>query len=362
MQNQSDGSTSSTGTRSTPLRARGRGAALVAYLLLYTSGCQTLAIRDYPQQTEAVQPTSVARELEMVTLPEYVVEHPDILLIEVSPIVPKQPYRIQLLDVLGVFVSGTVQPGEIQGEALVQPDGTVALGPGYGSVRVVGLSLKEAEVEIVKHLRQYVQNPEVVVQLAQSSSLQPIQGEHVIYPDGTVNLGLYGKVFITGMTLTDARDAISKHLSQFLESPRVAVDVLAYNSKFYYVVLEGAGAGDRIVRLPITGNDTVFSAIATSNNGLLQNSSREIWVARPTRDGCSQILPVDWNAVTANGSSKTNYQLMPGDRVFVREDRLVAVVNVINKLTQPMERLFSTSLLTSQTLQTIRRFPDGVSQ
>ena len=331
-------------------------------LLCLAVGCQTFQIRDYPKQTTPVTSTAVARELEMVSLPEYVVEHPDILLIEVSPVVPKQPYRIQLLDVLGVFASGTVQPGEIQGETLVQPDGTVALGPSYGSVRVQGLSLKEAEVEITKHLRQYINQPEVVVQLAQSSSLQPIQGEHVIYPDGTVNLGLYGRVFITGMSLTEARDAITKHLEQFLEQPRVAVDVLAYNSKFCYVVLEGAGTGDRIVRLPITGNDTVFSAIASANNGLLPSSSREMWVARPTRDGCAQILPVDWKAMTADGSSKTNYQLMPGDRVFVREDRVAALVGVINKLTAPAERLFSGSLLISQTLQTIRRFPDGVSQ
>ncbi len=37
-----------------------------------------------------------------------------------------------------------------------------------------------------------------------------------------------------------------------------------------------------------------------------------------------QILPVDWKAITAQAATETNYQLMPGDRVFVAEDKMVA--------------------------------------
>ena len=70
--------------------------------------------------------------------------------------------------------------------------------------------------------------------------------------------------------------------------------------------------------MPITGNDTVLDALSAAG-GLSQVSSAEIWVARPAPGGfgCQQILPVNYQAIAQGGSSATNYQIMPGDRVFI---------------------------------------------
>ena len=57
------------------------------------------------------------------------------------------------------------------------------------------------------------------------------------------------------------------------------------------------------------------------------------------------MLPVDWFAVTERGAAETNYQILPGDRVFIAEDRLVAFDTKIAKLTAPFERLFGFTLL-----------------
>ena len=70
--------------------------------------------------------------------------------------------------------------------------------------------------------------------------------------------------------------------------------------------------------------DGVLDAISNVS-GLDTVSSKKIWVARPTSDNCKvQVLPVDWYAVTENGQPHTNYQILPGDRVFIAEDKLVA--------------------------------------
>ena len=63
-----------------------------------------------------------------------------------------------------------------------------------------------------------------------------ITGPHMVGPDGTVTLGSYGSVRVVGMTIAQTKSAIEKHLEQFLEEPEVSVDVIAYNSKVYYVV------------------------------------------------------------------------------------------------------------------------------
>jgi hypothetical protein len=66
-----------------------------------------------------------------------------------------------------------------------------------------------------------------------------------------------------------------------------------------------------------------------------------MWIARPDREcGTSQILPVDWKAITQRADVTTNYQLLPGDRLYVAHDRLVALDAAIAKVLSPVERLF----------------------
>ena len=123
-----------------------------------------------------------------------------------------------------------------------------------------------------------------------------------------------------------------------------------FNSKVFYVITEGAGMGDNIRRVPITGNDTVMDALSAVN-GLSQVSSATVWVARPAPGGfgCEQILPVDYVAITKGASAATNYQIMPGDRVFVAEDNMIAANSWLTKMTAPVERLLGMASLGTST-------------
>src|SRR5690606_9978812 len=74
--------------------------------------------------------------------------------------------------------------------------------------------------------------------------------------------------------------------------------------------------------------------------------SKRIWIARPSHEaGEIQILPVDWNAMTAHAVPSTNYQVLPGDRVFIAEDKWVAFDNQLGKFTAPIERAMGFALL-----------------
>ena len=145
--------------------------------------------------------------------------------------------------------------------------------------------------------------------------------------------------------MTEAKNAIEDYLGRYLDRPEISMNLFAYNSKVYYVVIQGAGLGDGVFRFPITGNETVLDAISQTQ-GLEQVSSKKIWIARPSRDsGNVKVLPVDWFAVTERGSAETNYQILPGDRVFVAEDKLVAFDTQIAKITAPLERIMGFTLL-----------------
>jgi polysaccharide export outer membrane protein len=348
--------------------------ALLAVAAPLCSGCQPLTVRGQnpelsvgPKIDPGVTPakSEVPTEKAKTTLPTYVIEPPDILLIDALKLIPKPPYHIESQDLLQITVMNTLLDQPINGPYRVDAEGTVNLGPAYGKVKVGGLTSEEATAAIDKHLRDPagpLRGPEVSVTITETSGLQMISGEHLVGPDGMVNLGTYGTVYVAGMTIAEAHVVIEKQLGKFLQEPKIAVDVYAYNSKVYYVLTEGAGSGDTLLRVPATGNETVLDAIAQVN-GLSRLSSKHIWIARPAAGGggCDQILPVNWDEITKGGATATNYQVLPGDRIFIAQDNWIALDSWVNRVTAPFERLFGFSLLGSQTIQTMNRFPLGLT-
>lgn len=347
------------------------GLVLAALAALLASGCQapltvrgqTAPLATHPQAQPGVTPwvASVPTEKDKSTLPTYIIEPPDILLIDAVKLVPKAPYHIEPLDILQIVCPNALVDQPIGGQYPVDPDGTVDLGPAYGKVNLAGQTSDEARHTVETHLSTVLKEPKVQVTLSQTSGQQQVADQHLVGPDGTVNLGTYGTVYVAGMTIAEARTAIETQLSKYLEQPRISVDVFAYNSQVYYVITEGAGFGDTVVRIPITGNETVLDALAQVN-GLSKLSSKNIWIARPTPGDacCDQILPVNWTEITKGAATATNYQLMPGDRLFIAENKIIALDTWLDTISAPIERLFGTTLLGTQAIQTINRFPKGL--
>ncbi|AMV24202.1 ECF RNA polymerase sigma factor SigE [Gemmata sp. SH-PL17] len=159
--------------------------------------------------------------------------------------------------------------------------------------------------------------------------VQPISGPFQVRPDGTVGLGYWGNVALSGRTLDEAVGVIRSHVAGSgalknlgigADALAVIVDVVAYNSKRYYVILGGGDAGDQVIALPVTGSDTVLDALANSQIAQVAiKPGTEISLARMEKGSKEwKILPVDWVALTQHGITHTNYQLVPGDRIHVK--------------------------------------------
>ena len=71
-----------------------------------------------------------------------------------------------------------------------------------------------------------------------------------------------------------------------------------------------------LVEVSIT--ETVLDAISQIQ-GLTQVSSKRIWIARPQPGGTphDEILPVNWQEIAKGAATAMNYQVLPGDRIFV---------------------------------------------
>ena len=126
----------------------------------------------------------------------------------------------------------------------------------------------------------------------------------------------------------------------------------------FYIITEGAGLGDNVRRLPCTGHETVLDAVSEIN-GLSQVSGSKMWIARPSSSNGdkSDILRVDWEAVSRKGINATNYKLMPGDRLVIGADPVIARNNAFSTRMLSLERTMGVVSLTASTLSAL----DGLS-
>jgi polysaccharide export outer membrane protein len=250
---------------------------------------------------------SVPTELNPVVLPRYVIAPPDIL-------------YVQVLQAPETYFLPRVKPEEYK-----------ATDPALEA-------------------RKYFSNP---------LTPAPIDGQHVVQMDGTIDLGIYGSVQVAGLTTDQARERVRAFILQLTnrkeDQIQVRVSVLAFNSKQYYVITDGAGNGQQVAAFPITGSETVLDAMARIGGLPVVSSKRDIWVARRSpHGGPEQILPVCWEEITEQGIARTNYQVLPGDRIYVKAQSIVTIDNWLAKVLQPIERVLGVTLLGSETVNSIR--------
>lgn len=325
----------------------------LALCLVASSGCHALQLGG-PNSTSAfcdnlARQEWAPRELDKVTMPMYRVEPPDVLTIDVMQGVAQSSYTLQVGDTVELTVTGTFPNEPIAGIFPIEAGGVIKLGFAYGAVEVAGYRVDEVAELIAGHLRHELRDPLVSVALHSPVNMQRISGEHLVCPDGTITLGQYGSLSVVGMTLDEVRLAVADHLSPVFANPQVSVSVYSFNSKVYYIITQGGNLGDTLVRFPYTGNETVMDALSQIN-GLSYASSSRIWVARPhRRDGTSQILPIDWEGMSQRAEVETNYQLLPGDRLYIAHSKLVAFDGALAKLTSPFERIFGFTILGTST-------------
>ena len=112
-----------------------RRAGWLALLAFFAAcGCQTVKTPE-----EKIANSNIPNEFKKVSMPDYVVEPPDLILVEVLEALPGRP---------------------ISGERLVRPDGKISLGL-YGDVYVAGLTMPEVKEKIVLHLRKFLHDDQL---------------------------------------------------------------------------------------------------------------------------------------------------------------------------------------------------------
>tara|TARA_B100001559_G_C16481532_1_gene614002 strand:+ start:140 stop:1963 length:1824 start_codon:yes stop_codon:yes gene_type:complete len=165
--------------------------------------------------------------------------------------------------------------------------------------------------------------------------------------DGSVSIPGVGKVFVSGLSLDNAVNTISKKIESFYTA------VEAYTTLVSVRDIQVIIAGNVFSPGPYTlnGNSTLFHALAISGGPSEDGSFRQIDLVR----GGKVIETADFYETFINGASSFSSRLRSGDLVFVRP-----VSNLVS-ISGAVKRPGTYELRLDENLSTVISFANGIN-
>lgn len=187
------------------------------------------------------------------------------------------------------------------------------------------------EVEIVGEGERYTLGPEDVVQIMVRN--QPdFSGYFVVGPEGHIQYNWCGDVMAEGLTKEELKAKLTERLAEYVRYPEVSVAIVEYNSKAVYVVGSVSNPG----RYPMKGDHiNLRDALVLAGLPTDVAAMYRARIVRETEDGPIDI-DVNVKDLLYKGEMDKNYELEPGDIVYVPMSRFVKTTNYMNQALGPV--------------------------
>ncbi|HEY1786194.1 MAG TPA: polysaccharide biosynthesis/export family protein [Pirellulales bacterium] len=166
-------------------------------------------------------------------------------------------------------------------------------------------------------LAEYRIQPGDVLLLETESLDSPVRfpGDQTVLPDGMIDLGRYGRRIVAGKTVEQIEQDVQELVRAGGDKEtKVNVRLTTMRGAVYYVLGEANSPG----AFPLTGRETVLDGILAAGGISSRASTCNILLSRPSDPhGCRVVLPICYRHITQMGDTSTNYQLRPGDRIYI---------------------------------------------
>ncbi len=238
-----------------------------------------------------------------------------------APLVPielaKQPletYRVEIGDTVFVEPVSFDATIRLPGDQVVKPDGTISIGE-FGDFRADYKTIAEIQSEVQAIIDSQVRSEMERVfyeelYREQQADKQSSKTDYLLDdPDREEKIAAEERA-----REQEGRAALEKRISEQIRKNQIGVRLVNWNSKRIYVLGEVNAPG----YFDYTGSQTVLDAIVEAGGLSSGANGHQIIVSRPTPcDSCRIVMKVCYDQVVQLGDTSTNYQLLPGDRVFV---------------------------------------------
>ena len=303
--------------------------AICAFILLITvcsTGCSTLSSLGLPFGTPRNRLLKSAKEISEI--PGHGILAPKEL-----AITPMPGYVVEIGDTLAIETVSFDASIRLPGDQIVKPDGTISLGE-FGNVLVTGKSIESIESELQSIIdREITATEEAGFQrdrsdkerekqdLGEVAELEFESGESDESDNGSDDTSDIGVIDFDENRSQQAeldeqreRREFERRLKLKLSQNQVSVRLTNWDSKKIYVLGEVNTPGS----FNFIGNETVLDAILEAGGLSAKANHHAIIVSRPSNCGdCRTVMKVCYDHIVQLGDASTNYQLHPGDRVFV---------------------------------------------
>ncbi|MGJ3251808.1 MAG: SLBB domain-containing protein [Elainellaceae cyanobacterium] len=146
--------------------------------------------------------------------------------------------------------------------------------------------------------------------------LTQYSGEFEILVDGMINLPVVGEVYVEGMTLEEATDAITATYSQILRRPMVTLSLVARRSIQIGIAGEVNRPGSYTVALGDAEFPTITQVLEQAGGIRMAADLSQVQVRRQNV-GSEQVITVNLQQLLRTGDLSTDIVLRDGDTVFI---------------------------------------------
>ena len=164
-----------------------------------------------------------------------------------------------------------------------------------------------------------------------------------VSPDGSIGMIFVGQLIVSGLTISEARDAIIKGLEPYIKHPVVGVSVLEVSSET--ITIAGAVSRPGLYNISASSRLADAYAMAGSSATRLFNGTdvdvADLEHSIIVRDG--KILPVDFRTAIEHGNRLNNIRLKKGDYIFVAQ-RMESSVTICGDVRNPHKRLYESGM------------------
>jgi len=183
--------------------------------------------------------------------------------------------------------------------------------------------------DVVSDSLKYTLGPDDVISIEVRRHPE-FNGQYIVNSEGKIGYKYVGDVDVNGLTKKELKERVTEILAEFIISPEVDVQIVAYLSKVFYVV----GDVNRPGKFYMKG-DTIPVREALIQAGL-PNQAASLGNCRlmtPDGKGNVKTHKIDINRLLYEGDLKHNLVMRPGDVLYVPPTFLAKIIRIISPVT-----------------------------
>jgi polysaccharide export outer membrane protein len=248
-------------------------------------------------------------------------------------IAPMASYAVEIADTISVEPVSFDASIRLPGDQVVKPDGSISLGE-FGAYQANGKTVEQMKLEIQAQIDEQLRSAmeiEFAKEEARRIASENLDSGTVVDTEFDSEEGSDSQLELDRedemaerararnakqekSQRIEARREFERRLDEKLLQNKISVRVTNWESKKIYVLGDVNSPGSFVY----IGNETVLDAIIEAGGLGSRANHHNIIVSRPSRCGdCRTVMKVCYDQIVQLGDTSTNYQLMPGDRVFV---------------------------------------------